>query len=192
MSDLDCSIRVPYSARVNEAVRLSVVEADKGNISFSWDTGDGAVLDGAEATYIYSKPGTYYVTGICQPLDSSAAAISPPQQISILPEDGFLQPLGINAPCSAEAGSSVQLSLSDSELTGWDFIWNPGDGSGTVSGRTVNHVFSKPGTYQIKLTMINVKNPFTELTLPQTITIVPEQERSRSLFDWIALWLNGK
>lgn len=127
-------------------------DPDGGLLRYEWDFGDGTRADIVNPSKTYAKPGIYPVT------------------LTVRDESGL--PIGVHsdrvaalvreAPI-ADAGPSIQACTgqtvrldgsgsSDADGAVNAFSWNFGDGS-TGGGERPTHVFERPGTYQVLLTI---------------------------------------
>jgi PKD repeat protein len=121
--------------------------------SFLWDFGDGTTGGGATPTHIYSKPGTYRVlltikgdqVGESDNTDRDemiAIVVSAPEAKSTYPR-------------VVAVSTSVQFDASESSSEGADITfweWDFGDGT-SGEGEKVDHTYSTPGRYLVKLTV---------------------------------------
>jgi PKD repeat protein len=122
-------------------------------VSYSWAFGDGGVGSGQIVQHTYTAAGNFTARLTVTDNDGKTATASrtisiikvnepPVAEFSFSPTTGLF-PLQVNFDASASRdpdGTIVQYS--------WDF----GDGQ-IASGRTVSHVFSRPGTFLVRLTV---------------------------------------
>ena len=146
-------IEGPVAACVGEDVDWAAGKEEiLDNTRFTWLLGDGATADRASLVHSYKKPGRYNVTLFVD--DGSVISQSRRHSTRVL---------HVNQPPSAEAGPdklvcpAVPVAFDatgsgdiDGSITSWH--WDFGDGE-TAQGPTPEHVFAKPGTYQVKLTV---------------------------------------
>ena len=126
-------------------------DRDGAMVSYVWDFGDGVRQDGKMVSHSYKKSGKYCVILTVQDNSGTDSNI----------KSDSLQVL-INEPPVAEAGpdqlvtnSAIAFSAQGSHDSDGDIIkyeWNFGDGL-TAAGVSPQHIFSKPGKYQSKLTV---------------------------------------
>jgi len=134
-----------------------------GATSYTWffgDPNDTATGSGAQASHVYTQPGTYTVK-----LDASAPGSScaqgvcineAVQTVTVLPgtlptlSGAFLSPACNSSTnsCTAVAGAPVTLSAADAR--GTTYAWIFGDGT-TGSGASVTHTWSTAQTYTVSL-----------------------------------------
>ena len=130
---------------------------------FSWESGDGTTVQGPVFRHVYRQSGKYTVrlqgrskTGdgesACRAVENAvekiiAVTVLPLPEVEILhkPEQVF-------------SGGARDEVLFQAKLgTGqgnWTYHWDFGD-KGKAEGAAVNHLFQKPGTYTVTLTLIN-------------------------------------
>ena len=139
---------------VGEVATLSAAgsaDPDGEILSYRWEFGDGAAADGAEVQYAWTRPGVFAV--VLTTTDNSG---TPTARTSATFD------VVVSAAPVAEAGPDQAVTASvvrfdgggstdpDGKVTRWE--WEFGDGQ-TGSGRTVDHAYAAPGTYEVKLTV---------------------------------------
>ncbi|XCN71117.1 MAG: PKD domain-containing protein [Candidatus Electrothrix aestuarii] len=127
---------------------------------FRWERGDGATVEERQESvfrHVYSEPGKYTVRlhlkggaemPACLAAEKEiAVTVLPPPEVNILskPEQVF----------SGGARDEVvfQAELRNGQGN-WTYHWDFGD-KGKGEGATVSHIFQKPGTYMVTLTLID-------------------------------------
>lgn len=82
----------------------------------------------------------------------------------------------IGGPTSARVGDTVSFngSRSQSELTIVQYSWDFGDGV-TASGEVVNHIYGRPGTYTLRLTVFDERGVSNSVTMLINISAAPAQ-----------------
>ncbi|MFF8513308.1 PKD domain-containing protein [Streptomyces sp. NPDC015492] len=73
---------------------------------------------------------------------------------------------------TANTGTPVTLNATGSAGTGLSYSWDFKDGTAAGTGATVNHTFTTPGTYDVKLT-VNDGQRTSEDTVRVTVQVVP-------------------
>ncbi len=144
-----------YTKREGEEYKVTFdgtksYDADRDNLSYSWEFGDGQNGEGAKVTHAYAQPGNYNAKLTVN--DNTGAPCS------VAADD-----VNVNlfrAPV-AEAGqpqnvcSGTTVSFDGSESTGvgtLSYNWNFGDGE-SAEGKSVSHTYAKGGTYTVSLTV---------------------------------------
>lgn len=127
------------------------VDPDGEILSYRWDFGDGAVAEGPDVQYAWTRPGTFAV--VLTATDNSGTP-SAEMQTSF--------DVIVSAAPVAEAGADLAVTASvvrfdggassdpDGTITLWE--WEFGDGQ-TGSGQRIDHAYAAPGTYEVKLTV---------------------------------------
>jgi PKD repeat protein len=125
-------------------------------LTYAWDFGDGTKGEGRTVSKTYEKGGTYQVRLYVN--DNSGTPCS---------TGSMAKAINVNSAPTANAGEDIDMCFAtDQELrVSFDggrshdpdgdaltYEWNFGDGE-TATGKTVSHVFSKPGDYTVGLTV---------------------------------------
>jgi PKD repeat protein len=118
---------------------------------FRWDFGDGSEATGASPTHVYELEGTYEATlTVRDARTRSSATVTHTIEVDELPEAFFAF-----EPEEALVGEAVKFDGSESEdLDGTieKYSWDFGDG-GKATGAKVSHKYTKPGEYEVVLTV---------------------------------------
>ncbi|AUZ88736.1 cell surface protein [Arthrobacter agilis] len=126
-------------------------DADGSIASYSWDFGDGATAEGAAATHLFGRDGTYPVTLVV--VDDRGGRTSLERQVEVS-----------NAvPTATFEGTSSGLDArfdgtgsTDVDGTVRSYSWDFGDGS-TGSGAVADHRYAAAGSYDVTLTVTDDK-----------------------------------
>ena len=145
---------------INEKINFSGADSKdiEGNIeNYSWLFGDGSSGTGKEIIHQYKSPGKYLVNLI---VDDGSKVNNSKSQCSGL--------LIINKPPVSNIGNDRIVSAGekiifdsfdsfdpDGEIVAYQ--WNFGDGI-NAKGKKVSHIFDKPGTYNVSLSVIDESN----------------------------------
>lgn len=121
--------------------------ADSGNITYTWDFGDGATATGARASHSYEKGGKYYATltvdnGECKSSDSARVDINSAPVAALDKVDPIC------------VGDQVVFDASKSHDPDGDrlkYTWNFGDGELVEGGPQECRIYEKGGTYTVKV-----------------------------------------
>lgn len=113
-----------------------------GNLSFSWNFGDGATSTVQNPSHTYTSSGTFTVTLNVQSSDGCSS--SSQQTISLSGKT-----VSFDAPSTVCLGSPAIFNMTSSP-TPVTQTWNMGDGNyyGTAN---VTHTYGSPGTYTVSL-----------------------------------------
>jgi large repetitive protein len=124
--------------------------------TYLWDFGDGTHDKGAQVTKEYKKAGTYQVWLMVDDGQNSVCSM-----------DSLQKTIKVGAAPMADAGEEINASFLPNESMKVDFdasesrsmsgnpltyVWDFGDGM-TGEGKTVAHVYDKPGDYVAKVTV---------------------------------------
>lgn len=133
-------------------------------VTYEWDfNGDGTtdnITTGPATSYTYTAIGTYRVRLIA--VDSTSCNIRDTSYINIKVGELEARPryrAEKILPCEALGYQFVNTSVPPAArpFTSTSFIWNFGDGSPAVvaGGAPVSHTFPSPGTYIVRLTLVD-------------------------------------
>lgn len=148
-NDIERCLNINEEYKVNLSAGGSY-DADRDELTYSWNLGDGSTANGRNITHVYSKGGIYKVrltvndgTGSKCSVDSDTLTINLNKSpIADAGED-----------ISTCVGSKVTLDGSGSQGEGkLSYAWDLGDGN-TATGTEVTHSYNKGGTYLIALTV---------------------------------------
>lgn len=144
--------------QVSFNARSSSVAEGSELVGFDWDFGDGNRAAGLDVTHVYNSPGDFAVT--LTVIDDQGLSDTTVQPIAIREAPPTPQPDQppipiINAPSKARVGdiitfdSSQTISANPIARNVWEF----GDGTRIDNSIKIQHVYLKPGTYRVKLTV---------------------------------------
>lgn len=127
-------------------------DADGTIQQYFWDFGDGKSAAGKTVTYRYALPGNF--TAVLRVEDNADT----PCNFDTATKKVWVnaKPIAIAGPDqSGSVGQKLSFSAEksmdqDGELTGYS--WDFGDGA-TAEGRFIDHAFSRPGRYTVRLTV---------------------------------------
>lgn len=132
-----------------------------GNLTYTWNFGDGTKGEGKTVSKTYEKGGTYKV--LLNVNDNSGTPCS---------TSSSSKTININSVPVANAGEDINMCIGcDDELTAkfnagashdpdgdkLTYTWDFGDGE-TASGKTVSHIYKKEGKHVVNLTVDDGKN----------------------------------
>ena len=124
-------------------------------LGYAWDFGDGSSGEGTEVSHVWTEPGEYLVTLRAQ-LSGGTEGCSDLETVRKVVVNAAPEPL-IDAPAQVAVGQEVQFDgsmSSDSDGAVTAYVWDFGDGV-TGQGVLVAHRFSEPGTYPVRLTVLD-------------------------------------
>lgn len=157
----------PFEAQVNDLGDATVT-------GHTWTFSDGGTATGDKVEHVFAEPGVYFASLVTR-LEGLASGLEQVETrrkviVNEAPMAGLAGPDKVAAGAAAvfDASSSVD---GDGALTG--FAWDFGDGT-TATGVAVAHTYNAPGTYTLRLTVMDdagVGNSAT--TLDREITVNP-------------------
>ncbi|WP_246555587.1 PKD domain-containing protein [Nonomuraea jabiensis] len=147
----------------------SSADPDGTITSYRWDFGDGGTADGVTASRIYAAAGTYLVSLIVEDDDHFTATAT--KQIALVgsganqPPTARFEWMCLPVPgCKFDANPST-----DPDGTIVSYTWEFGNGASSVD-RVAYYKYPVPGTYTVKLTVIDDKGARAvttqEVTMP--------------------------
>jgi hypothetical protein len=131
-------------------VEENAIRFDTIPFRYQWNFGDGIQAEGIRAEHCYAGPGTYIVR--LDVVDLLTKAVKKNEKTYTLEIKDIEQPY-ISGPDIANAGRQIKLNADSTNLPGWNiaqYYWNFGDET-VKTGREVETIYSKPGTYSIQL-----------------------------------------
>lgn len=127
-------------------------DPDGDRLEYHWDFGDGTTASGSKVTHVYKKGGIYTVRLMVD--DGSGSECN--QSTDILDVRLNKSPVadaGPNLVCCVDAENIFDGSRSeDPDGDSFEYNWNFGDGTSAEGSRTM-HIYTKPGTYNVTLTV---------------------------------------
>ena len=152
-------------------------DLDGSIVNYTWQFGDGSIAYGENVSHTYTKPGLYVVTLKVTDNLGNYSMISKNVKINNkLPDADFEY-----TPEKPKAGEKIKFSDMSADIDGKVVSWHWDFGDGTASNeQNPEHVYSKGGTYVVKLTVRD--NDGGEKTLTKTITV---EEKETPGFEFI-------
>jgi PKD repeat protein len=124
--------------------------------SYAWDFGDGTTASGPREGHVYLSSGSFRVTLTVTDTagQTATAAMAVAVAAADAPSAMFVYepaPVGAGADTTF-AGVAIRRAgtWAATKLVGWS--WSFGDGT-TASGQQAHHVFARPGSYRVQLTV---------------------------------------
>ncbi|NNE34804.1 MAG: PKD domain-containing protein, partial [Rhodothermales bacterium] len=164
-------------------------DSDGTLVSYSWSFGDGATGSGQSGAHTYTSPGDYTlqltVTDDDGASNSQSVTVTVNEGVNEAPAANFsATPLSGNAPLLVSADASAST---DADGTIVSYAWSYGDGT-TGTGQAVDHTYTSPGTYSLRLTVTDDDGAVNASTV--TITVVGGGNQSPSA-SFVATPLSG-
>ncbi|MBN8706682.1 MAG: PKD domain-containing protein [Bacteroidetes bacterium] len=146
------------------------IDPDNKKLQFDWILSDGRTLTGQTNTASFPNPGSYTVTLKINDLEGSSNSIQelkktilvnyPPKPVILAKDRDYSASQFFNADSSKDVDQGI-----------FSYQWDFGDGS-REQGNQVNHVYQKPGTYKVTLTVDDgQRQPNSVQTTTHSITI---------------------
>ncbi|MCK6600383.1 MAG: PKD domain-containing protein [Bacteroidetes bacterium] len=127
------------------------IDPDNKSLKVDWLISDGRTLTGSVNTVTFPKPGIYTVTlrvddgegcsNSVQTLERTLVVNHPPVPVILAKAKDFSATQFFNADSSKDADQGI-----------FTYTWDFGDGTKDIGNR-VTHVYQKPGTYLVSLTV---------------------------------------
>ncbi|MEZ4695553.1 MAG: PKD domain-containing protein [Rhodothermales bacterium] len=131
-------------------------DSDGTIVSYSWSYGDGSIGSGQSAAHTFNTPGSYTIQ-LTVTDDDGATHI---RRTTITVNEGVNEQPAANFTATPLTGSAPLLvsmdasTSTDPDGTIVSYAWNFGDGvNGT--GVTATHTYSTPGTYNLRLEVVD-------------------------------------
>ena len=139
-----------------------------GPASFEWTFGDGGRSTGAEAVHVFLIEGTFTVT-----LTAANAAGTSTATVEIVVSAPTQPPVAAigTLPPVIEVGDVVSLSSLSTNAPDEE-TWSFGDGE-TATGSRVDHTWTTPGSYILRLTATNSAGTDTVTTTVEVLAELP-------------------
>ncbi|MGD8346494.1 MAG: PKD domain-containing protein [Lysobacterales bacterium] len=168
-SELTCSLDAGAST-----------DSDGEIVEWNWDLGDGSTASGETVQHSYAEDGDYTV--VLSVIDDEQASDQFNRDVTVTKAAPNEKPLAYfsrscnELSCSFDAGSSGDP---DGEIVDW--AWKFGDGS-TAAGESVQHTYSKEGSYTVVLTVTDDKQASDQFDRDVTVSKTPTNERPEAGF----------
>ena len=172
------TVSIDYGANFNtsspdylgETTLFSNATVTSGSTTYSWDFGDGTTSTENNPSHTYTTPGAYTVK--LSAANSDGSGTSEGNVIVYgkpTPSFSSSQPDWLGQKTSFTGSVSTNPLGDSSFTTTWDF----GDGTNISGTLTPEHQYSAPGTYQVKLTVVNAagSNTFQNEIVVQAPTV---------------------
>jgi PKD repeat protein len=159
--------------------------------SYSWSFGDGVGGSGQSASHTYQTPGTYTAT-----LTVAGAGTTSTDDVAI---EVTAPPVAPTASitcfnCAGDAPITVQFDGSGSTSPQppiESYHWDLGGGV-SANEAVVSHIFTNPGTYNIKLTVTDSLGLTGTKTIPVVVSSPPEEENQPPVSSFTFSTLSGE
>lgn len=140
------------------------------NASYSWDFGDGSTGTGRDPKHTYMKEGWYSVC-VTISFTNPAGTVKCSKRVCTQVWVGCGQPCALTGEYGYKIDNNGNVKFVGNSNTGFWYLWTFGDGK-TAYGKDPSHTFSKPGTYNVCLTIYTL-NFRCKVTICKTV-VIPE------------------
>jgi gliding motility-associated-like protein len=137
------------------------------NLNYAWSLGDGGISNGQSISYLYNLAGRYKVTLTVTSDKGCPVSVSKFITISPRPKASF----DYFTACIGHNTVFVDKSTVDTPNNITGYLWTFGDGSASVTGKTVTHTYAGGGTFVVREIVFSASG-CTD-TMRQFINITP-------------------
>lgn len=177
----------------NDTVRFKAGNYNPAFIdAFAWDYGDGNTSEfgsSGVSNYLYNKAGTYYPSLIVRNILGCYDTIRNNIAINVYgPQASFSVD---TFTCTNYSVNFNDLSVSDgkSDISTW--VWSYGDGSeDSLMAGPFNHTYINPGTFDVKLKVIDTNGCCDTLLKTSGLTVVPKPVAALVVIDTVNCFLS--
>lgn len=149
--------------------------------TYFWDFGNGQTSTAANpGTVTYTAPGTYIITLVAENLFTCNQRDTLRRVITVAPRP--------SADFTFQANCRLQVSfIAQDTAPGLQYAWDFGDGR-TGNSSQVTHTYSAPGTYSVRLIVINAQG--CRDTVTQSVSV--NRSTVRAGFSWTGDTCQGR
>jgi PKD repeat protein len=179
---LTSTIVAPQTGASGTAVRLlaSATTATHGVASTTWSFGDGSAAFNAGApaaqAHTYAAPGVYTVSMSLVDGSGQVATFTRPLAVAVAPVASFTQSTGLaGAPLLTHVAFDASASHDSNPAAHIvSYRWEFGDGTVSFQGPATGYLYTTPGSYTVKLTVISSDGLSATVSRPIRVVSVPE------------------
>lgn len=135
-------------------------------VEWKWFFGDGNTSTVQNPQHEYTRPGVYKVTLLAKNADGCEQSFSI-NNIKVLPTPVPKFDLSVSGNCYPVTISGVNNSTN---LQNPDYVWEFGDGTQSTDSN-ISHTYTRPGLYEVSLTVRNEKGCPVTITHPVKIFV---------------------
>ncbi|MBN2152852.1 MAG: PKD domain-containing protein [Candidatus Lokiarchaeota archaeon] len=137
-----------------------------GDLSYTWDFGDGTVLPGgATATHLFTRAGTYMIQVLVSDGQYTSTSIEIVQVENVAPWGGIYGPQNLTEDQAANFTIEHRFFDTASDNATLRFTWTFDDYNNntmaTGAGRTISHAWANPGYYWVRVYATDVHGTVT-------------------------------
>lgn len=142
-------VETPVINGLNVKIANKSKDADNDQLTYNWITSNGKEFSSKDFEYKFEKSGTYVIKLIVSDGKSSVE-----KAIQVTVSDA-----AFSADITVESNSKREVSLSakvNGEVSSdAKYLWNMGDGSSELTGKSVEYTYKKDGSFTIELTVVD-------------------------------------
>ena len=160
-----------------DTASFSAIASDAGNdeLTYTWDFGDGTEqLSVSEADlpteHTYADNGDYIVT--LTVTDSEGASTSSTHELTVNNTVPVITELTDDLTINEGDAASLKVTATDAGDDELTYAWDFGDGTNTVMGENVEHIFADNGLYEATVTVTDDDGSSTTQSLTITVNNV--------------------
>jgi large repetitive protein len=129
-------------------------DPDGDDLTYAWDYGDGGAGSGWKASHTYTAGGAYTAKVTVTDEGGMTASATVPITVGNPPGNQAPTVQAAADPAGGTAPVTVRFTSSGRDPEGQSlmYVWDFGDG-GQAGGRSANHTYTTPGTYDAKVTV---------------------------------------
>ena len=135
---------------------------------YTWDMGDGTVLEGENVQHTYAEEGTYTVSVLAEDLGCDANEVAE-QEIQVV---GSV--IASTDSPSYEGCGELTINFNNTS-NGLTYLWNFGDGSPVSTEVNPVHTFQGPGVFDVVLTAFHPESCNLQDQTTFTVTVGADQ-----------------
>ena len=153
-----------------DEISYRAIASDSGNdtLTYSWDFGDGSeIQQGADVTHTFTDNGNYTIA--LTVTDDDGAATTSTIDVTVNNVAPTITEILGNTEVSEGEEATYSAIASDAGNDTLTYSWDFGDGSESVEGESITHVFTDNGEYTITLSVTDSDGAATSSTLDVTV-----------------------
>jgi PKD repeat protein len=170
ITDLQATNDGPHM--INESVTFTATVSAGSNVSYRWDFGGGATVDGQTVTRTYADPGVYTATVTATNSASSVTANTTVTILALSVEAGDDQEVDEGQTVTIVASfTDNRVSVTHSATIDWGDNTTPDEGTVDEQSKTVTgeHAYADDGTYTVTVTVEDGQGQSNYDTLQVTV-----------------------
>ena len=140
-------------------------------VLWQWNLGDGTISNQPDVNHYYLQSGTYNVLLVVKNSLGCIDSVNKNVRVFDIPSVNFV--VSQNQGCMPMTVTfNDHSTVNDANITNW--LWNFGDGLGSVGYSNINHTYDFDGLYSVTLTVMSDQGCKNTLTIPDFIQVYPK------------------